>query len=45
LREKRVARLGGSLEQYKHPCLVNDLQFIDQLRSLKPLDLSAASNS
>ena len=30
-RENRISRLGGSLEQYKHPCLVNDLQFIEKL--------------
>ena len=28
---KRQATLGGSLEQYKHPCLVPDLKFSDQL--------------
>lgn len=24
---KRLTKTGGSLEQYKHPCLINDLQF------------------
>ena len=28
---QRTSRLGGSMEQYKHPCLVNDLGFLDQL--------------
>lgn len=28
---KRQATLGGSLEQYKHPCLVPDLKFSEQL--------------
>lgn len=31
LRQTRVSRLGGSLEQYKHPCLSGDLGFIDRL--------------
>jgi hypothetical protein len=35
-REKRIARTGGSLEQYKHPCLVNDLDFSDTVRQLQP---------
>lgn len=33
IREERVSRLGGSLEQYKHPYLVHDLQFIEGLLS------------
>lgn len=28
---KRQQKLGGSLEQYKHPCLVPDVEFSDQL--------------
>jgi hypothetical protein len=32
-RQKRISRIGGSLEQYKHPCLVNDLGFIERLLS------------
>ncbi len=24
---QRLARTGGTLEQYKHPCLINDPQF------------------
>ncbi|MCH2129432.1 MAG: GH3 auxin-responsive promoter family protein [Pirellulaceae bacterium] len=35
-RDLRIQRLGGSLEQYKHPCLVNDLQFVTKLRQLQP---------
>ncbi len=33
-RSARIGRLGGSLEQYKHPCLVSDLDFIDKLKEL-----------
>ena len=29
----RTKRSGGSLEQYKHPCLVNDLEFRSELES------------
>jgi hypothetical protein len=28
---QRLARTGGTLEQYKHPCLINDPQFRDTL--------------
>jgi hypothetical protein len=35
-RRARIARPGGSLEQYKHPCLVGDLTFVDQLAALEP---------
>lgn len=31
----RQAGLGGSLEQYKHPCLVPDLEFVEKLLSGK----------
>ena len=27
-RQRRIARLGGSLEQYKRPCLTSDLEFV-----------------
>ena len=27
----RLARTGGTLEQYKHPCLINDVQFRDSV--------------
>ena len=30
-RQRRISRVGGSLEQYKHPCLANDLGFIERL--------------
>lgn len=33
-RSARIARLGGSLEQYKHPCLVSDLDFIKKLQDV-----------
>ena len=32
-RQQRIA-VRGNLEEYKHPCLVNDLQFIDQVGKL-----------
>jgi GH3 auxin-responsive promoter len=33
----RLGRSGGTLEQYKHPCLISDLQFRDQVgRELQP---------
>ena len=35
-RGKRIAQLGGSLEQYKHPCLVTDLGFVDRMAALSP---------
>ena len=28
---KRLARTGGNLEQYKHPCLVADPKFRDSI--------------
>ncbi len=31
LRRQRTARMGASLEQYKHPCLLGDLTFVEQL--------------
>jgi hypothetical protein len=34
-REAKIAQPGGSLEQYKHPCLVNDVQFVDKLGKLR----------
>jgi hypothetical protein len=33
-REQQISSPGGSLEQYKHPCLVGDLQFIDRLSAV-----------
>lgn len=38
----RQSRLGGSIEQYKHPCLVGDLQFLARLRREHIADQSAA---
>jgi len=35
-RERRIQRVGGSVEQYKHPCLVNDLKFVEQVQKLQP---------
>ena len=35
-RQQRIQKLGGSLEQYKHPCLVNDLGFIGTVLELEP---------
>lgn len=35
-RAQRIGRLGGSLEQYKHPCLVSDLDFLNRLKNLQP---------
>jgi hypothetical protein len=34
-RSARIGRLGGSLEQYKHPCLVSDLDFIKKLQDIE----------
>lgn len=30
-RMRRIGRVGGSLEQYKHPCLTSDLGFVEKL--------------
>ncbi|MGA2034007.1 MAG: GH3 auxin-responsive promoter family protein [Thermoguttaceae bacterium] len=35
-RQQRISRIGGSLEQYKHPCLASDLSFIPKLLELAP---------
>ncbi len=40
-RAQRLRR-GGSLEQYKHPCLTNDLEFIRQLEAMVKDAASAA---
>jgi hypothetical protein len=29
---QRLARTGGTLEQYKHPCLIGDLKFRDTMK-------------
>jgi hypothetical protein len=36
---KRLARNGGALEQYKHPCLINDLNF----RATMPVEAEVAA--
>ena len=36
--EQRQARLGGSVEQYKHPCLIPDLEAVAQLFDGQTLD-------
>ena len=33
---RRLARSGGTVEQYKQPCLLSDLQAIDSFRSAEP---------
>jgi hypothetical protein len=33
----RLTRSGGTLEQYKHPCLINDLKFREGLEGLEEL--------
>ena len=32
---RRLAQTGGTLEQYKHPCLINDLKFRDEVTVLE----------
>ena len=32
---QRLAQTGGTLEQYKHPCLINDLKFRDEVKVLE----------
>jgi hypothetical protein len=44
-RDGRIGRLGGSLEQYKHPNLVNDLHFADKLASTRSSRAALASSS
>ncbi len=41
----RQARLGGSIEQYKHPCLVGDIEFYHRFRAEHLGDLTAARRS
>jgi hypothetical protein len=40
-RQRHISKVGGSLEQYKHPCLANDLDFIDRLLTAKPVSVRA----
>lgn len=39
---QRLARTGGTLEQYKHPCLINDLKFRDTMRVVQELRCDTA---
>ncbi|MBD3673808.1 MAG: GH3 auxin-responsive promoter family protein [Planctomycetaceae bacterium] len=43
LARNRNQRKGGSLEQYKHPCLIPDLQFIEQLSEIESVSATAAN--
>jgi hypothetical protein len=42
-RSTKIGRVGGSLEQYKHPCLTCDLEFVAKLRRLESHSRLAAS--
>jgi hypothetical protein len=35
---------GGTLEQYKHPCLIADTQFHERMRKQGPLEALTASD-
>jgi hypothetical protein len=35
--KQRLAKTGGTLEQYKHPCLINDLQFRETVPVLQEI--------
>jgi hypothetical protein len=37
-RQQRIGRVGGSLEQYKHPCLTSDLEFVGRVSTLAPAE-------
>jgi len=37
---RRLAQTGGTLEQYKHPCLINDLKFRDEVTVLEEVSSS-----
>jgi hypothetical protein len=39
--EQRRRKAGGSSEQYKHPCLVPDLDFVQQLKATEPAALAS----
>jgi len=43
LAKKRNQRKGGSMEQYKHPCLIADLDFIDELPQIETISATAAN--
>jgi hypothetical protein len=42
---KRLERTGGALEQYKHPCLVNDWGFITQMPVEQEVQLENANGA
>jgi hypothetical protein len=44
-RDAKIARLGGSLEQYKHPNLVNDVHFADKMTGIRSGRSALASAS
>jgi hypothetical protein len=39
---QRLTRTGGTLEQYKHPCLINDLKFRDGITVLNEISRQVA---
>ena len=41
---QRLQRSGGSLEQYKHPCLINDLKFRESMPVLRELQCEPANS-
>jgi hypothetical protein len=42
-RATRIGRMGGSLEQYKHPNLVSDLEFVDKLLAISRKSFATAN--
>ena len=42
---QRLAHQGGTLEQYKHPCLINDLQFRESIRLVLNCERNGHSSS
>jgi hypothetical protein len=40
---KRLAKTGGTLEQYKHPCLINDLHFHESMAGMNNGETAVAS--
>jgi GH3 auxin-responsive promoter len=42
LRDERTNER-GNFEEYKHPCLVGDLHFVDRLSTLRPLSPSTTA--
>ncbi|MEZ6140374.1 MAG: GH3 auxin-responsive promoter family protein [Zavarzinella sp.] len=39
----RVRKTGGSVEQYKHPCLIGDLEFANQMKAVEILQNKSAA--